>query len=64
MTGRHRIRIRYEGGRTIVVKGPFTGREYRFSGTDRVLLVDPRDAVGMAKPGILSVAGVVELDES
>jgi hypothetical protein len=45
MTDRHRLRVRYGGGRPIVVKGPLTGESYRFSGTDRVQLIDPRDIV-------------------
>jgi hypothetical protein len=36
--------IEYAGGRTIAVFGASTGRRYEFSGVNRVLHVDPRDA--------------------
>jgi len=58
---RHRMRIRYEGGRSIVVKGPVTGRLYRFSGTERLQLVDPRDAVAIVRTPLFRIDGIVEL---
>ncbi|WP_165233111.1 hypothetical protein [Aquisphaera insulae] len=54
------MRLRYEGGPSVAVAGPATGRTYRFSGRERVQLVDPRDAPGMARGGMFRVIGVVE----
>lgn len=61
MTERHRMRVRYSGGRPVVVKGPVTGLEYRFSGIDRVQLVDPRDAITIVRSPLFRVEGVVEI---
>ena len=61
MTERHRMRVRYGGGRPVVVKGPVTGDSYRFSGIDRLQLVDPRDAVAIVKNRFFRVEGVVEV---
>ena len=61
MTERHRFRVRYGGARPVQVTGPVTGVSYRFSGVDRVQLVDPRDAVALVRNSIFSVDGVVEL---
>jgi hypothetical protein len=55
------MKVHYSGGRSVVVKGPATGAEYRFSGLDRVQLVDPRDAVQIARNLLFRVEGVVEL---
>lgn len=60
----HRIRLRYLGGRSLLVKGPVTGANYQFSGVDRELLVDPRDAVRFAKDRNFQVIGVVDLSVS
>ncbi|WP_148593114.1 hypothetical protein [Aquisphaera giovannonii] len=60
ITRSQQARIRYEGGPPVVVAGPATGRAYRFSGTDRVQLVDPRDAPGLARGGMFRLIGVVE----
>ena len=58
---RHRLRVRYQGGRSLLVKGPVTKTEYRFSGMDRVQLVDPRDAIGIIRSSLFRLEGVVEL---
>jgi hypothetical protein len=58
---RHRLRVRYQGGRSLVVKGPVTKAEYRFSGMDRVQLIDPRDAIGIIRSSLFRIEGVVEL---
>ena len=63
MTDRHRMRLRYLGGRPIVVKGPVTGASYRFSGLDRIRLVDPRDAVSIVRSRSFRLEGVVEISE-
>ena len=64
MTDRHRIRVRYGGGRPIIVKGPVSGSNYRFSGIERVQLVDPRDAVAIMRNRMFRVEGVVEIPTS
>jgi hypothetical protein len=61
MTERHRMHVRYGGGRPIVVKGPVTGLSYHFSGIDRLQLVDPRDAVAIVRNPLFQVEGVVEV---
>lgn len=43
------LEIEYEGGRTMTVTGPITGRIYQFSGLQRVGVVDPRDAPGILR---------------
>ncbi len=60
LTERHRLKIRYSGGRPVLVKGPVTGIEYRFSGLERLQLVDPRDAAAIARSSLFRVEGVVE----
>ena len=63
MTDRHRVRVRYGGGRPVVVKGPVTGTTYAFSGAARVQLLDPRDAVSVVRDPMFRAEGVVEVDE-
>jgi hypothetical protein len=58
---RHRMRVRYSGGRPVVVKGPVTGTSYQFSGMDRVQLVDPRDAIAIVRNPLFLIKGIVEL---
>jgi hypothetical protein len=55
------MRVRYGGGRSVAVKGPVTDTEYRFSGIDRVQLIDPRDAVTIVRNPLFRVEGVVEI---
>jgi hypothetical protein len=64
MTERHRMRVRYSGGKPIMVKGPVTGLNYHFSGMDRVQLIDPRDAVTIVRNRLFRVEGVVEISSS
>ena len=61
LSERHRMRVRYSGGRPIVVKGPVTGVEYHFSGTARIQLVEPRDAIAIARNDLFRIEGVIEL---
>ena len=61
LSERHRMRVRYGGGRPIVVRGPVTGAEYRFSGRDRVQFVDPRDAAAIVRDRLFRVEGVEEI---
>jgi hypothetical protein len=55
------MKVRYGGGRPVLVKGPVTGAEYRFSGSERLQLVDPRDAVGIARNSLFRIEGIVEI---
>ena len=64
MTDRHRMKVRYSGGRPVVIKGPVTGSIYRFSGIDRLQLVDPRDAVAIVRNPFFRVEGVVEVSKA
>lgn len=61
MTERHRMRVRYCGGRPVVIKGPATDSSYRFSGIDRVQLMDPRDEIAIVRNRLFRVEGVVEI---
>ena len=61
LTDRHRMRVRYGGGRPVVVKGPASGASYAFSGRSRVRLVDPRDAVALVRDPMFRAEGLVEL---
>ena len=61
LSDRHRIRVRYVGGRPVVVTGPVTGASYAFSGTDRVKLVDPRDAASIVRSPMFRAEGLVTL---
>ena len=63
LTERHRLRVRYLGGRPIAVTGPTTGTVYQFSGLKREQFVDPRDGVAIAKHSGFRIEGIVELDE-
>jgi hypothetical protein len=55
------MRVRYGGGRPVVVKGPVTNTEYRFSGLERLQLVDPRDAIAMTPNSLFRIEDVIEL---
>ena len=64
LTSRHRIRIRYLGGPPVRIVGPVTGVVYRFSASDRVQLIEPRDAVAISRSRALRIEGVVRHPES
>jgi hypothetical protein len=59
LTERHRMRVRYAGGRPVVITGPVTGTAYRFSGLERVQPVDPRDAVAFLRVPLFRFEGIV-----
>jgi hypothetical protein len=63
LTARHRLRLRYGGGRPIEVTGPVTGTTYRFSGMARVQLVDPRDGIAILRNNALRMEGIVEVQD-
>jgi hypothetical protein len=55
------MKVRYGGGRPVLIKGPATGIDYRFSGVETLQLVDPRDAIVMVKNPVFRIEGVVEV---
>ena len=61
LSGHHRMRVRYSGGRSVLIKGPVTGDDYHFSGTARVQLVDPRDAIVIARNPSFRIEGIVDI---
>lgn len=58
-----RVRIRYLGGRPVQPMGVATKAVYLFSGIDRVRLVDPRDAVALARHPMFRIEGVVRVPD-
>jgi hypothetical protein len=52
------LQIEYSGGRTVTVSGPVTGKQYVFSGLQRLQDVDPRDAPGILRERLFRVKGV------
>lgn len=61
LTEHHRLRVRYLGGRPIVVQGPATGTCYRFSGLQREQLVDPRDGVAILRSRQFRLEGLTTI---
>jgi hypothetical protein len=57
------MQVRYLGGRPVVVRGPLTGAEYRFSGSERDQLVDPRDAIMITRDRLFRIEGIMELPQ-
>jgi hypothetical protein len=55
------MRVRYGGGRPVAVKGSVTGTDYRFSGIERLQLVDPRDAIAIVRNPWFRIEGVIVL---
>jgi hypothetical protein len=53
------LQVEYEGGRTVTVTGPVTGKSYRFSGLERVGQLDPRDAPGILRDQRFRLKGVI-----
>lgn len=51
--------VEYAGGRTIAVVGAITGRPYKFSGTDRLQRVDPRDAATLLRQRVFRLKRVI-----
>jgi hypothetical protein len=60
LTLKHRMRVSYRGGRPVVIKGPVTGIDYRFSGIEQTQLVDPRDGVVLVRNQLFRIEGIVE----
>jgi hypothetical protein len=53
------LQLEYQGGRTVTVTGPITGKSYVFSGLKRMEKVDPRDAPGILRDTRFRLKGVV-----
>jgi hypothetical protein len=53
------LQVGYEGGRTVTVTGPITGKSYKFSGLERIGEVDPRDAPGILRDRRFRLKGIV-----
>ena len=64
LSDRHRVRVRYLGGRPVVVRGPTSGNYYRFSGLERVQSVDPRDAAALVRSPLFRAEGIIEVPAS
>jgi len=53
------LKVEYEGGRTVQVTGPVTGKSYTFSGLKRISKVDPRDGPGILRDRRFRLRGAV-----
>jgi hypothetical protein len=51
------VRLRYRGSTGIAVRGPRSGRSYRFSGREPERFVDARDVEALLKMGLFQRAG-------
>lgn len=54
------VEVEYAGGRTVAVIGAVTGRRYEFSGVNRRLEVDPRDAGALLRERVFRLRRVVQ----
>ena len=61
LSEQHRVRMRYEGGPTVTIKGRATGVEYHFSGRERRQLVHPLDALTLARNRLFRIESIVEV---
>jgi hypothetical protein len=52
------FQIEYTGGRTLMLSGPMTGKQYIFSGLQRIQEVDPRDAPGILRERAFRLKGI------
>jgi hypothetical protein len=59
-----RLQLEYEGGLTVSVAGPVTGKSYTFSGLQRVGKVDPRDAPAILRDRRFRLKGIVRAKDS
>ena len=53
------LQVEYEGGRTVTLMGPITGKVYRFSGLQRLGAVDPRDAAAILRDRRFRLKGIM-----
>jgi hypothetical protein len=59
-----KLQVEYEGGRTVYVTGPVTGKSYTFSGLERISKVDPRDGPGILRDPRFRLKGIVQGTDS
>ena len=52
------LQIEYSGGRTVSVSGSATGKQYVFSGLQRLQDIDPRDAPAILRDRTFRLKGV------
>jgi hypothetical protein len=52
------LQIEYSGGRTVTVSGAATGKQYVFSGLQRLQDVDPRDALAILREPTFRLKGM------
>jgi hypothetical protein len=52
------LQVEYSGGRIVTVSGPSTGKQYEFSGLQRIQDVDPRDAPGLLRDRMFRLKGI------
>jgi hypothetical protein len=60
----HRLKVTYRGGRAVIVTGPATGKQYRFSGIARLQLVHPSDAVALIRNPLFRIEGIAVVPAS
>jgi hypothetical protein len=58
------LQVEYEGGRTVQVTGPVTGKSYSFSGLQRISKVDPRDGPGILRDRRFRLKGIAQGTDS
>lgn len=58
------LQLEYDGGRTVNVIGPVTGKNYTFSGLQRIGKVDPRDAPAILRNRRFRLKGIVRSRDS
>jgi hypothetical protein len=56
--------LEYNGGRTVTVTGTVTYRTYIFSGLQRRVKVDPRDATAILRDHRFRLKGIVRQNDS
>jgi hypothetical protein len=52
------LQVEYSGGRTVTVSGSATGKQYVFSGLQRLQDIDPRDAPAILRDRMFRLKGV------
>src|SRR5437016_2834288 len=59
-----RLQLEYQGGLSVNVAGPVTGKSYTFSGLQRVAKIDPRDAPALLRDRRFRLKGIVRAKDS
>jgi hypothetical protein len=57
------MELEYEGGTSVAVTGPVTGKSYLFSGLARIACIDPRDAPAILRDRRFRLKGIVRGDK-